>query len=165
MSFSLPKRSGRNMPSGWAARRTRCAAISGVPCPLPRRIETGALVDCFPAHAAGGDDEARADTQRGEDLGRTNGALRLPRIHVRTALLPWFEMLDELPRYAQGVAPYLSDHFHQCPFVGHYLLDSPGWSNMGQASRPMRANNSELPSGCGRNTATSPTSISAKKAG
>jgi hypothetical protein len=25
---------------------------SGVPCPLPRRIETGALVDCFPAHAA-----------------------------------------------------------------------------------------------------------------
>jgi hypothetical protein len=26
--------------------------LSGVPCPLPRRIETGALVDCFPAHAA-----------------------------------------------------------------------------------------------------------------
>ena len=25
---------------------------SDVPCPLPRRIETGALVDCFPAHAA-----------------------------------------------------------------------------------------------------------------
>jgi hypothetical protein len=25
--------------------------LSGVPCPLPRRIETGALVDCFPAHA------------------------------------------------------------------------------------------------------------------
>ena len=25
---------------------------SGVPCPLPRRIKTGALVDCFPAHAA-----------------------------------------------------------------------------------------------------------------
>jgi RNA-directed DNA polymerase len=38
----------------------------------------------------GGDDEARADTQRGEDLGegRTDGALRLPRIHLRTALLP-----------------------------------------------------------------------------
>jgi hypothetical protein len=26
--------------------------LSGVPCPLPRRIETGARVDCFPAHAA-----------------------------------------------------------------------------------------------------------------
>jgi hypothetical protein len=26
--------------------------LSGVPCPLPRRIETGALVDCFPVHAA-----------------------------------------------------------------------------------------------------------------
>jgi hypothetical protein len=26
--------------------------LSGVPRPLPRRIETGALVDCFPAHAA-----------------------------------------------------------------------------------------------------------------
>ena len=26
--------------------------LSGVPCPLPRRIETGACVDCFPAHAA-----------------------------------------------------------------------------------------------------------------
>jgi len=25
---------------------------SNVPCPLPRRIETGACVDCFPAHAA-----------------------------------------------------------------------------------------------------------------
>ena len=25
--------------------------LSGVPCPLPRRIETGACVDCFPAHA------------------------------------------------------------------------------------------------------------------
>ena len=25
---------------------------SGVPCPLPRRIKTGALVDCFPAHTA-----------------------------------------------------------------------------------------------------------------
>jgi len=26
--------------------------LSGVPCPLPRRIETGACVDCFPVHAA-----------------------------------------------------------------------------------------------------------------
>ena len=26
--------------------------LSDVPCPLPRRIETGACVDCFPAHAA-----------------------------------------------------------------------------------------------------------------
>ena len=26
--------------------------LSDVPCPLPRRIETGAHVDCFPAHAA-----------------------------------------------------------------------------------------------------------------
>ena len=26
--------------------------LSGVPCPLPRRIKTGACVDCFPAHAA-----------------------------------------------------------------------------------------------------------------
>ena len=26
--------------------------LSGVPCPLPRRIETGACVDGFPAHAA-----------------------------------------------------------------------------------------------------------------
>src|SRR3954454_20651643 len=26
--------------------------LSDVPCPLPRRIETGAYVDCFPAHAA-----------------------------------------------------------------------------------------------------------------
>ena len=25
---------------------------SNVPCPVPRRIETGACVDCFPAHAA-----------------------------------------------------------------------------------------------------------------
>jgi hypothetical protein len=25
---------------------------SNVPCPIPRRIETGACVDCFPAHAA-----------------------------------------------------------------------------------------------------------------
>src|SRR3954449_8578310 len=38
----------------------------------------------------GGDDEARANAQRGENLGegRPNGALRLPRIHVRSALLP-----------------------------------------------------------------------------
>src|SRR3954468_9360097 len=25
---------------------------SNVPCPVPRRIETGACVDCFPAHTA-----------------------------------------------------------------------------------------------------------------
>ncbi len=26
--------------------------LSNVPCPIPRRIEAGASVDCFPAHAA-----------------------------------------------------------------------------------------------------------------
>jgi hypothetical protein len=38
----------------WTLVRARrlAPALTRVPCPLPRRIERGACVDCFPAHAA-----------------------------------------------------------------------------------------------------------------
>ena len=50
--------------------------------PQPRLCGRGAGVD------EGGDDEARADTQRGQDLAEEcpTGALRLPRLLVRTSL-------------------------------------------------------------------------------
>src|SRR3954462_14810073 len=70
--------------------------------PQPRSRGRGPGVD------AGGDGEAWADAQRGQDLGegRPQGELRLPWLHVRPAALPegWPLVLGRKPVQAECAA-------------------------------------------------------------